>query len=115
MAPAQSHPILAQLQEARSLTERTTALRALKNEIVGHVQRKEQWIGLGVLEPIVRTLIEATSSSKPTGKDSRPPQSQRPLSEEERMRLQAIQLIACFANGMLQKKKNIACTGCGNC
>ncbi|CAF3594036.1 unnamed protein product [Fusarium graminearum] len=99
MAPAQSHPILAQLQEASSLTERTTALRALKNEIVGHVQRKEQWIGLGVLEPIVRTLIEATSSSKPTGKDSRPPQSQRPLSEEERMRLQAIQLIACFANG----------------
>ncbi|KAJ4014856.1 hypothetical protein NW766_005173 [Fusarium irregulare] len=97
MAPAQSHPILAQLQDA--MTERTSALRALKNEIVGHVQRKEQWIGLGVLDPIVTILVDATPSSKPTGKDSRSPQTQRPLSEDEGMRLQAIQLIACFANG----------------
>lgn len=112
MAPAQSHPILAQLQDA--MTERTSALRALKNEIVGHVQRKEQWIGLGVLDPIVTTLVDATPSSKPTGKDSRSPQTQRRLSEDEGMRLQAIQLIACFANGMPPRSLSIY-LDCGSC
>ncbi|ENH72429.1 hypothetical protein FOC1_g10013085 [Fusarium oxysporum f. sp. cubense race 1] len=99
MARAQSHPILAQLRNARTLPEQTDALRALKNEIIGHVQRKEQWIGLGVLDPIVRTLASARSPAKPNGKDSRYPLLQRPLSEDENVRLQALQLVASFANG----------------
>jgi armadillo repeat-containing protein 8 len=100
MARAQSHPILAQLRNARTLPEQTDALRALKNEIIGHVQRKEQWIGLGVLDPIVRTLASARSPVKSNGKDSRFPLPQRPLSEDENVRLQALQLVASFANGM---------------
>ncbi|KAF5025328.1 hypothetical protein F66182_2586 [Fusarium sp. NRRL 66182] len=99
MARTQSHPILAQLRSARSLPEQTAALRALKNEIVGHIQRKEQWIGLGVLDPIVRTLSSARSPVKPNGKDPRFPLAQRPLSEDENVRLQALQLVASFANG----------------
>ncbi|KAG5765876.1 hypothetical protein H9Q72_006039 [Fusarium xylarioides] len=99
MARAQSHPILAQLRNARTLPEQIDALRALKNEIIGHVQRKEQWVGLGVLHPIVRTLASARSPAKPNGKDSRYPLPQRPLSEDENVRLQALQLVASFANG----------------
>ncbi|KAJ4261474.1 hypothetical protein NW762_006899 [Fusarium torreyae] len=99
MARAQGHPILAQLRSARTLPEQTAALRALKNEVVGHVQRKEQWIGLGVLEPIVRTLASAIPPGKPNGKDAPFPLAQRELSEDESVRLQALQLVASFANG----------------
>ncbi|SPJ87779.1 related to armadillo repeat protein [Fusarium torulosum] len=99
MARAHSHPILAQLRNARSLPEQTAALRALKNEVVGHVQRKEQWVGLGVLDPIVGALTSSRSPVKPNGKDSRVLLTQRPLSDEESVRLQALQLVASFANG----------------
>ncbi|KAF4994479.1 hypothetical protein FGRMN_5749 [Fusarium graminum] len=99
MARAQSHPILAQLRNAKSLPEQTAALRALKNEVVGHVQRKEQWVGLGVLDPIVGALASSRPPVKSNGKDSRVPLTQRPLSEDESVRLQALQLVASFANG----------------
>lgn len=99
MARPQSPPILAQLRSARTLPEQTAALRALKNEVVGHVQRKEFWISLGVLDPIVRTLTSARPPVKPNGKDARFPLTQRPLSEDESVRLQALQLVASFANG----------------
>ncbi|KAK7427555.1 hypothetical protein QQZ08_005998 [Neonectria magnoliae] len=99
MARPQSPPILSQLRSARTLPEQATALRALKNEIVGHIQKKELWISLGVLDPIVRTLATSRSPSKPNGKDLRFPLTQRPLSEDESVRLQALQLIASFANG----------------
>ncbi|KAH7153239.1 armadillo-type protein [Dactylonectria macrodidyma] len=99
MARPQSPPILSQLRSARTLPEQATALRSLKNEIVGHIQKKELWISLGVLDPIVRTLATARSPAKPNGKDARFPLAPRPLSEEESVRLQALQLVACFANG----------------
>lgn len=99
MARSQNPPILGQLRSARTLSEQTAALRALKNEIVGHVQKKELWVGLGVLDPIVRTLATTKPPVKPSGKDARLPLTQRTLSEEESVRLQALQLVASFANG----------------
>ncbi|KAI5457995.1 armadillo-type protein [Mariannaea sp. PMI_226] len=99
MARPQSPPILSQLRTARTLPEQTAALRALKNEIVGHIQKKEQWISLGVLDPIVRTLATARSPVKPNGKDAGLPIAHRSLSDEECVRLQALQLVASFANG----------------
>lgn len=104
MARPQSPPILAQLRSARTLPEQTAALRALKNEIVGHVQRKEFWVSLGVLDPIVRTLASSRPPVKPNGKDTRFPLTQRPLSEDESVRLQALQLVASFANGTVLYK-----------
>lgn len=102
MARPHTPPILTQLRSARTLIEQTTSLRALKNEIVGHVQKKEQWVGLGVLDPIVRTLAAAQSPARSNGKDARLPLAQRPLSDDEKVRLQALQLLASFANGMTQ-------------
>lgn len=81
------------------MPEQTAALRSLKNEVIGHVQKKEAWIKLGVLEPIVRTLASARSPGKLNGKDAGVPLPERPLSEEESVRLQALQLVASFANG----------------
>ncbi|KAF7550573.1 hypothetical protein G7046_g7965 [Stylonectria norvegica] len=99
MARSPNPPILAQFRNARSLSEQTTALRALKNEIVGHIQKKEAWVALGVLEHIVATLESSRSTPKPNVKDAQIALPQLPLSEEETVRLQALQLIATFANG----------------
>jgi armadillo repeat-containing protein 8 len=100
MARAQSSPILAQLRGARSLVEQSAALRALKNEIVGHIQKKEAWISLGVLKPIVQTLSSSRPSAKLNGKGSRLQLGNRPLSEDDGAKLQALQLLASFANGL---------------
>ncbi|GAO17684.1 uncharacterized protein UV8b_01330 [Ustilaginoidea virens] len=99
MARPQNSSILTQLRNAKALPEQALALQALKNDIVGHVQKKEAWIGLGVLEPIVRTLVTNRSPSKLNGKDANAHLLTRPLSDEEYVRLQALQLVASFANG----------------
>lgn len=101
MARPQNSSILAQLRNAKTLSEQATALQALKNEIVGHVQKKEAWIGLGVLEPIVRTLVSNCSPSKVNSKDAYIQLSPSTLSDEDSVRLQALQLVASFANGMI--------------
>ncbi|KAG5999341.1 hypothetical protein E4U43_002126 [Claviceps pusilla] len=101
MARPHNSPILAQLRNAKTLLEQAAALQALKNEIVGHVQKKEAWIGLGVLEPIVRTLVSNRSPSKAHGKDAciHFSTASLSLSDEDTVRLQALQLVASFANG----------------
>ncbi|XWW98610.1 hypothetical protein V2A60_006610 [Cordyceps javanica] len=99
MTRPQSSPILAQLRGAKTFPEQTAALQALKNEIVGHVQRKEEWVSVGVLEPIVRSLASARTNLKMNGKDIRQPATMRPLSEEDSVKLQALQLVSSFANG----------------
>ncbi|ROW03805.1 hypothetical protein VMCG_05460 [Cytospora schulzeri] len=80
--------------------EQLSAWRALKNEIIGHKQRKEKWIENGVLEPVVKVLNTSRSTTSINGKDSRgraPPS--RPLTGEEAVRLQALQILASLANG----------------
>lgn len=115
MARPQNSPILAQLRNAKSLPEQTAALQALKNEIVGHVQKKEAWIGLGVLEPIVRTLASSRSPAKLNGKDATALLLSRPLSDEDSVKLQALQLVASFANGMTIGPSAAACLCITSC
>lgn len=99
MARPQPHPILSQLRNARTTPEQTAALRALKNEIVGHVQRKETWVAYGVLEPIVRT-IAASAPEELNGKDAGVVVGTRPLTDEVATKLQALQLVDSFSHGL---------------
>ncbi|RCI15386.1 hypothetical protein L249_6981 [Ophiocordyceps polyrhachis-furcata BCC 54312] len=100
MASPLGSPILAQLRSAKSYPEQAAALRLLKNEIVGHIQKKEAWIASGVLDPIVSTLVDPSCSpTRLNGKDARLQLATRPLSDEETVKLHALQLIASFANG----------------
>lgn len=81
--------------------EQLSALRTLKNEIVGHDQKKEKWVENGIIEPVVKILESSRSSPSINGKDSgrgRIPTS-RPLTGEESVRLQALQILASLANG----------------
>jgi hypothetical protein len=100
MARIQSPPILSQIRVARSYSEQTAALRALKDDIVGHVQRKEKWIENGILEPLVKTLQAIRSPGSRNGDESQSNTGQpRPLADSERVRLLSLELIASFASG----------------
>jgi hypothetical protein len=106
MARPQTSPILPQLRNATTCPEQSAALQALKNEIVGHHQKKETWASLGVLEPVVKTLTSVRPAAKAntTNKDARPqPSERRTLPDEDKVRLQALQIITSFAKGMCLK------------
>lgn len=76
-------------------------LRLLKNDIVGHGQRKELVVRHGLLDPLAQILL---STTKATGKKvSLPSTSQldqpAPLSLEHDIRLQATLIVGSLANG----------------
>ncbi|KAI0843408.1 ARM repeat-containing protein [Hypoxylon sp. FL0890] len=80
-----------------STPEQITALGYLKNEVIGHVQKKEDWVQHGVLRPIVR--IVAPHSYETNEDDARPPfLTLATFTDEDNAKLQALQLLASFAN-----------------
>lgn len=100
MAGESGAPLLAYIRNAGSYSEQATALRSLKNDIVGHAQKKEAWLVQGALEPVVALLQASGSSSKAaTGKPGRQTDAHA-LNEEENVRLQALQVLGSFASGM---------------
>lgn len=97
--------------------EQLAALRTLKNDIVGHVQKKEKWIEAGVLEPIVKVLEASRSTAKASRRNSRGHiNSFRSLTGDEAVRQHALQILASFANGTVFPKESanmctkLACT-----
>lgn len=103
MARPQTPPIFAQMRHARSCLEQVAALRALKNDITGHIQKKERWVEHGILDHIVRLLQVSRSSQGQNGKDIQGGSESRSkdLSDQEQVRLQALQLLSIFAKGKL--------------
>lgn len=98
MAKPSFLPTLEQIHHPKTSAEHITALRALKNDIVGHQQKKETWVGLGILESIVEA-----STSKANKKSQKSCQEQiidaGILGEEETLRLQAISILGSLAYG----------------
>lgn len=84
------------------------ALRALKHEIIGHEQKKEMWIGLGVLDPLVRILKSQKGNGKKRHRElhGNPMQTKRKGSrtDEEEARLQAILILGSLAHGEWAEK-----------
>lgn len=99
MGGLETAPILEQLRSATTYADQAAALRLLKNDIVGHRQKKEAWVVAGVLEPVVRILATCRPPGKPSGKGSQFQAGSPVATEEESVRLQAIQTLATFANG----------------
>lgn len=89
--------------------EQLEALQALKNDIVGHVQKKEKWLEAGILEPIVKILNTASTSNT-----SR--QRRSSLSVDDHVRLQSLQVLSSFAKGTcnrhLPRDKTLANSTC---
>lgn len=96
-------PILSELRSSSSPAGQVAALRALKNEIIGHEQKKEMWIGLGVLDPLVRILNSHKGSGKRRHRDvpgaQNSPKRKGSRTDEEEARLQAIIILGSLAHG----------------
>lgn len=100
MARVEIPPVLSQIRSARTYAEQATALRTLKDETVGHIQRKEWWIQNGILEPLVALLQNnVRSHTRASGKERSHPGQPVPLAEDDVVRLLALQLLASFAYG----------------
>jgi hypothetical protein len=113
MTRAPPSPILTELQNPESTESQIAALRKLKNEIIGHDQRKESWITWGIV-PILSEILSARRSSgkrvpaelnggKELGRRT------RSLSAEDEACLQAIILVGSFAQGTYITKPLISC------
>jgi hypothetical protein len=92
-------PWVAQIRNARNTAEQIVALRALKNEIVGHPVKKEAVVTQGILDPLVRLTLNKLGNRQ-DGKSHDHSFASRPLGEEEMVRLQGLQAIASLAHGM---------------
>ena len=68
-------------------------LRLLKNEIIGHGQRKEHVVRLGLLEPLAQILFSTTDFP-----GNKTPSTSQPTLEHE-IRLQATILVGSLATG----------------
>lgn len=96
--------ILVQLQNAESLSSQVSTLRTLKNETIGHDQRKETWIRWGLI-PI---LAQVLALRQPSGKNVANSElngagsyhgPSKPESEEDEACLQAIIVLGSLAQG----------------
>jgi hypothetical protein len=56
MTRAAAPPLLLQLQSAETASSQTTTLRALKNELIGHDQKKEAYIAAGIIPALAQVL-----------------------------------------------------------
>ena len=96
-------PILSELRSASSPASQVKALKELKNELIGHEQKKELWIGLGVLTPLARILNSHKGNGKKKHRDINGSDSQwkdRSINtDEEEARLQAIIVLGSLAYG----------------
>jgi hypothetical protein len=110
MARVQTPPVLSQIRVARSYSEQATCLRELKDEVVGHIQRKEWWVQNGILETLVKILQNnVRSPTRSNGKEAGQIGQRVALSEDEVVRLLSLQLIASFAYGE-SNQDPIACS-----
>ena len=96
-------PILSELRSASSPASQVAALRALKNEVIGHEQKKEMWIGLGVLAPIARILNTHRGDGKRRHRDLNGTtilsRQKVARTDEEESRLQAVIILGSLAHG----------------
>lgn len=104
MTRASPPPILTELQNPKSTESQIAALRKLKNEIIGHDQRKEAWITWGII-PILSKILAAKRGSGKRGVPAEHNGEKDPgrateaqLAEDEAC-LQAIILVGSFAQG----------------
>lgn len=98
-----SATILSELRSPSSPASQVAALRALKNEVIGHELKKETWIGLGIVPPISHILNTHRGGGKRKHKDTNGVSDHNTWSggrsEEEEARLQAVIIMGSLAHG----------------
>ncbi|KAI9815776.1 MAG: hypothetical protein M1827_002172 [Pycnora praestabilis] len=95
--------ILTELRNPSSISTQLAALKALKNEIIGHEQKKQMWIGLGAVVPIVRILTLAKGNGKRRSREANGAtgRGEHVIDhvDEDEARLQATIIVGSLAHG----------------
>ncbi|EER37308.1 armadillo repeat protein [Histoplasma capsulatum H143] len=107
MARAATPQIISDIQNPDSTASRIEALRLLKNDIIGHDQRKEAWIGWGIIPLLSQILAGRRGAGKKTtggevnGHTRRQhlARSRSGRSDDDEVCLQAILIIGSLAQG----------------
>ncbi|KAJ5738090.1 hypothetical protein N7493_001245 [Penicillium malachiteum] len=94
MTRAATPPILLQLQSSDTTSSQVVCLRSLKNELIGHDQRKETYVIAGVI-PVLGQVLASRWPVKPAGTESGSSQT----SDDLEACLQAILVVASLAQG----------------
>lgn len=99
-------PLLNRLLNATSVSEQTAALRALKNELIGHDQRKESWVNSGIVQILSRILesslreeYEANKEVMSGGRRGGNLTGRASMTEEQELCLQAVIIMGSLAQG----------------
>lgn len=107
---------LAELSNPTSVEAQLDALRNLKNEIVGHEQRKELAVVHGVVKPLARLLRTEARKGGKKRRDLPPPEaSDGWLAEtlewttEDELRFQATLVVGSLANGESAVESTLRC------
>ncbi|KAI9674322.1 MAG: hypothetical protein M1829_003723 [Trizodia sp. TS-e1964] len=99
---ADAPSILVQIRNPTSPNSLVTALRALKNELVGHEEKKEAWMALGIIDPLQKILMD--HGSKETEEPSSPSSDMSNWSERDLARLEATIIIGSLCQGGANKR-----------
>ncbi|KAL3477950.1 armadillo-type protein [Aspergillus californicus] len=99
MTRAATPPILLQLQNAESLSSQAAALRNLKNETIGHDQRKETWVQLGLIPVLANVLASRGGRNVVSKRDLRYRDLPGSREEANDACLQAIILLGSLSQG----------------
>ncbi|KAK2735709.1 hypothetical protein FQN57_001158 [Myotisia sp. PD_48] len=90
--------VFTHIQEPLSPTSRLEALRILKNEIIGHDQKKQAWIESGILTVLSRILKSGRDAKKSSYKQPHQQRNGKPNQEDETC-YQVIIIIGSLALG----------------
>lgn len=109
-------PIIHQLQNAESVSSQVSILRNLKNETIGHDQRKETWVRWGIIPSLAQVLAlrqhtgKNVATSELNGASDQG--SSKPKSEQDEACLQAIIVLGSLAQGKPSSEVEINFTAC---
>ncbi|CAI7640555.1 unnamed protein product [Penicillium bialowiezense] len=98
MTRAAAPPILLQLYSAESVSSQISALRTLKNELIGHDQRKETYIAEGIIPALAQVLTSRWPGTAELDGVSVPDRSTR-NAEDREVCLQATLIVGSLAQG----------------
>lgn len=103
MTRAAAPPILLQLQSSESVPSQVATLRALKNELIGHDQRKEAYVAAGIIPALIQVLV----THRPGKVDHSGSARVYHASEEADACLQAILIVGSLVQGRTPCLANI--------
>ncbi|KAK8094464.1 hypothetical protein PG997_001149 [Apiospora hydei] len=91
--------------------DQLAALRTLKHDIIGHINKKQQWIQSGILPPLVRLVRQSPPAQELNGNDTQQHAEGARLNDVESVQLYALQLLASFANAGYQFLSPLCASG----